>query len=436
MARILGLETIDSQLKSELGKCLRIRDEALVLPGAYRSAETGCFKNVTFRLAGDEAGLDTDIFSPNWFAGVSAIPVPQDSDLAKQLADPEKRRRLMDRLRSAICSEIADPDVLIGPGLDCDRDERDTDEWTAGFDGPSCAVGIYSAAEMRTPYSTSAAACDAGLSRLFDSHYLVVKAGGGVAASTFHSRLISSLRDGKTLQQALSPGGSPGAQALRRVAAAARRNRGRILAVAAEALGLLPYIDTLHDVAAVEGSSARVAITKVDVCVNSIRRLEDDSSGGAVFQYTSGVDLLASTGAATLSNLNAGMTLLLGPDANPVSIRNEAYCTIPFSSTRTRTSAATVAAAVAEQLKGVSHPDAAYISSTFVWRNKSADRRGALFPPPSLAGTHAPERFLKIWARELGLAALQAVHLRPRLVCVSGVENAKLRAALRRLEAA
>ena len=50
MARVLGLEEVDSALRSAVSSALRLTDEAIVLPSASRSDESGAFKNVVFKL--------------------------------------------------------------------------------------------------------------------------------------------------------------------------------------------------------------------------------------------------------------------------------------------------------------------------------------------------------------------------------------------------
>ena len=78
------------------------------------------------------------------------------------------------------------------------------------------------------------------------SYYLVCKAGAGLAGQTFHARLSAALKSGSTLDEALSDDGTPGAKALRRVAVAAKRNRCRILNIAAQSLGFV-CVDTIGD---------------------------------------------------------------------------------------------------------------------------------------------------------------------------------------------
>ena len=70
--------------------------------------------------------------------------------------------------------------------------------------------------------------------------------GAGLAGQTFHARLSAALKSGSTLDEALSDDGTPGAKALRRVAVAAKRNRCRILNIAAQSLGFV-CVDTIGD---------------------------------------------------------------------------------------------------------------------------------------------------------------------------------------------
>ena len=212
MARLLGLEEISTSLKHALGSVLRLCDEATVLPSASRSSETGAFKNVAMKLSGSDAGVSPDVFSPAWFSGVTLVAVP--AEVAEPLLrDPGKRAAALKRLVAAIPSEMADAEVQVGPELDGDESDRDKAGWVAGFDGPSCTVGLFSARQSRAPEAGMS-----GMSRAHSAYFLACKAGGGTAA-TFHARLTSALRKGKTLDEALESGEQPGPAALRRVAA-------------------------------------------------------------------------------------------------------------------------------------------------------------------------------------------------------------------------
>ena len=152
MARILSLEECPTKLRNELQSTLRVCDEAVVLPAASRSAESGAFKNVVFRLSGTDTALDPDVFSPAWFAGVSAVVVPTDA-AEHLLREPSRRAAALQKLKDKIPSEMADSDLQVGPLLDGDEDDRDKEGWVAGFDSGSCCVGLYSARQSRAPES-------------------------------------------------------------------------------------------------------------------------------------------------------------------------------------------------------------------------------------------------------------------------------------------
>jgi hypothetical protein len=153
MARIVSLSEIDPKLRQHLGSVLRSCDEAIMLPQASRSPESGSLKNVVLRLNGEEEGLSSEIFSPNWFMGVSLVPVPNEK--AEQLLSSTAKRRLMLRkLAESIKSEMADSQLQVGPDIECDEQDRDVKPWTEGFDAPGCCAGLYSAMQSREPESS------------------------------------------------------------------------------------------------------------------------------------------------------------------------------------------------------------------------------------------------------------------------------------------
>ena len=432
MARILGLEEVGHSLRSSLQGCLRVSDEAIVLPSAGRSNESGAFKNVVFRLSGSDGEVNPEIFSPNWFAGVSAVVVP--TDVAETLMrNPAKRAAALKKLASCIPSEMADSDVQVGPSLDGDDTDRDKKGWTAGFDSASCCVGLYSARQSRAPDVAVP-----GMNRVHSAYYLVCKAGGGVAAQTFHSRLTAALQGGATLDSCFTETGSPGAQALRRVSLAAARNRQRILALAANALGFVA-LDTISDNAASPSAPHRGCIPCIDVTYNSLRAV--DGMPRSTWQYSSGcVDALISQGLVISSNLAEGFVAFTSStDEFRVGPRNEAHNTLPFVTPRLKTTRelslhAADAHKAAVRQSVAAHPDAEFVKERFIWQSKEIAGKQVDIEPPALWGSHASENFLANWARELGVAACKVIRMAPEAVCIAAMEPAKLRAAVKRAQ--
>ena len=407
-----------------------------MLPSAGRSAESGSFKNVVFRLSGSDGEMNPDLFSPAWFAGVSAVVVP--TEIAEQLTrDPGRRAAALHKLREKIPSEMADSDLEVGPSLDGDADDRDKEGWLAGFDSGSCCVGLYSARQSRAPEAGLT-----GMNRVHSAYYLVCKAGGGVAAQTFHARLTTSLRAGRTLDQCFEEGASPGPQALRRVTIAAQRMRKRILALAASALGFVT-LDTISDNAAAHSAPHRGCIPTIDVTYNCLRKVDDTVR--STWQYSAGcVDTQISQGLMTSSNLAEGFVAFTSStDEFRVQVRNEAHNTLPFVTPRIKTNREIATQTADEHKKALSradgaaaHPDAAFVSEHFAWKPRPIEPTHIAngIEPPSLWGSHQSEAFLANWARELGVATCKVIRMAPEAVCVAAMEPAKLRASVKRVQ--
>ena len=100
-----------------------------------------------------------------------------------------------------------------------------------------------------------------------------------------HSRLSAALAQGKSLDECFAENGSPGLQALRRVGLAGQRNRQRILAMAAQALGFAT-LDTISDNAAAPSAPHRGCIPAIDITYNSLRKV--DGVPRSTYQYSSG----------------------------------------------------------------------------------------------------------------------------------------------------
>jgi hypothetical protein len=428
-----GLEEISSDLRTSLGASLRVSDEAIVLPSASRSVESGAYKNVVFRLSGDNA-ISSELFSSDWGGGVSIIEVP--TDIAEPLlADSKRRNAALKKLRE-IPSELADADISIGPGLEGDEDDRDLAGWKAGLDAASACVGLYSAKQMRAPEPSMS-----GFSRAHSVYFLVCRAGGGLAAQTFHSRLTTALRGGKSLDECLSKGSMPGEQALRRVGLAGSRNRARILAVAATALGF-HQVDTIGDSAAFHEAPHRGAIPCIDVSINTLRRVEGARS---VYQYSAGcIDTTQSQGLVSSSNVAEGFLMFVsGSGEYRFSFRNDAHDTVPFVTPRLKANRDLATVAATEHVKAKlgqvttthAHPDRNWLKQRFTWKSKDVGSE-VDFEPSCLWGSHGCEAFISNWARELGLATCQQVRLAPELVCLAALEPAKLRAMAKKVAAA
>jgi hypothetical protein len=427
MARILSLEECSIGLRNILLKTLRVEDEATLLPQASASLESGIVKNCVYKLSGVAPNPPVDIFSTRWFDGITAVLL-DDRDVVPLITNPDRRAQLLAKLAEQIKSEICDSSVSVGPALDADDLDRDVDKWDAGFDSTTACVGIFVSEHVRAP-----ATGVRGVNRVHRESYLVCRAGGGVAASTFHARLMGSISKGKTLSQALETGSEPGPQGLRRVASAGTRNRCRILLKAAEIIGLR-YIETIADQASPQRD--RAVVPTVDVHVNSMRLLENTDH---MFQYATAVDCVASQGLITCSNIADGFVLFCSKHQGPkVVVRNEASSCVPFGTERLLTNRAMSEHVLAEMLKNKAcdvHVDKTFVRSRFAWRNRDLGPSSQSVFPFCLWGTHNEENFTSSFGRELGTANLTACRLHPEVVLVAGVDVGKLRPMVRELEA-
>tara|TARA_B100000795_G_C22780532_1_gene432054 strand:- start:33 stop:1331 length:1299 start_codon:yes stop_codon:yes gene_type:complete len=431
MARILTVDNVPQALKNSLAKALRATDEAVLLPSADLDATSGKYENIVFRLDATEKDVPTTLFSPGWGSGVSAIKV-SGPWVETILNNSDARKVAIAKMCSVINSETADPDVVVGPHVDGDENDRDKAEWTAGFDGPACFVGLYSAEHSCAPEASVK-----GRDRCHSTNYLIVKAGAGQAACQFHSRFMTALKKGSSLSEIFedqTPGGL--AASLRRVTRAGSRNRSRILMIASDALGA-PIIDSVPDQSSC--GRYRAAVTNIDVSVNVLRKVEDRNSGN-VFQYSTGVDATASQGLLSMSNLADGVVLFLSESGDVrQNLRNEAHSSLPFSSPRLVSDRDLTATIVKEYKAAAKHKsdaniDHAFISDRFGWKNRKFSETDANIEPLALWGSHDKEQFFAKFARELGVSKCQVVRLRPMCVCVAGVEGGKLRAALRSMK--
>lgn len=399
-------------------RTLRPTDEVTLLPQSEQSSDSGSFKNAVFKLNATESDVPGSIFSSNWFNGITAVRL-DDRDVEPLLRDTARRHDALEKLKQVIESETADSAMAVGPNLDGDANDRDKSDWVAGFDSQTCCVGLFCSEHSRAPEIGMT-----GQNRVHRESYLVCRAGGGVAATTFHTRLLASIRRGRSLAEALETGSEPGPQGLRRVSMAGSRNRARILLKASEILGFT-RVPTIAD----QPSQGRLrgAVPTIDVHTNTIRKIDNH------YQYCTGLDCPISQGLISCSNVADGFLLYVSSQLGAkLNVRNEASSCIPFATPRLATNKAMserVVKALLESRKSSepSHIDSEFIQGRFAWRNRDFGPGSDDVVPFCLFGSHNEETFSATFARELGLAQATQCRLRPELVLLAGVESAKLR---------
>ena len=436
MVRIVGLQTPTPELKAAIARTAGACDEAVLLPGAYVSPESGTAKNVVFCISGDAKGLSPDLFSERLFEGVSLIQLtPTQARHALRVEGGERR---LSALTAAVMSETADAELTIGPTLDGDDRDCDVQEWACGFDSTSCVAGVYASTETVGP---TAAGARHGFARAHTTHYLVVRAGAGLAASQFLSRLRGQMASGASLEQALGEGGTPGASGLRRLQRAGERNRARLLLCAAAALGL--DLDSIGDTAAMQGGDTgarRLAIVSAACSANTLRRMDMASP---TYLYASGAcdALFCHRGVVSCSSAADGMVLMTpsgtghrAGGAPVVSVgqrlvMNDAHDCVPFCSPRLVSDRDCLTSVIDAMLVAPStdtHPDGVWVREHFGWRNPSAGDGTRNTIPLALSGTHTTDRFLD-HARELALDGMWTARLHPELCVVPGMQASRLR---------
>ena len=425
MAKVLALDTVDENLRCALTS-LSTLDEAILLPSAQRDDLNGCFSNVTFRLEASEESRDPCIFSTEWGYGISGIKCT--SSKAQDLVRcPRLRSEALCKLKRVIQSQLADPDLSIGPMLDADANGRDlansefSADWISGFSTQHDFVGLFSG---HIAIDVNASFPGTGRHELVA--YLVCQAGGGNAAATFDARFRQQMRNGKSIENCLS---FLGPTALKRVISAGSRNRARILKDAAEAFGL--YVPSEPD--AMSSSNHRIASTDFDVITNTLSKQPNISSDISYYRYTCGVDLDASAGIATLSNIADGLNIFIGHngESRPVAT-NDALNTLPYAPIRLKREKDLISSIISYAETKLSddvgnddcqddnslvmpsiHFDAAFIEERFWFTTAKITERD--FPLYSLEhwGYRDKERWVSTYASELGVDMLNNVKLRP-----------------------
>ena len=70
-------------------------------------------------------GLNPDLFSPNWFSGVSHVRIATGK-AENILNDRTLKAEVVSKMTQNVPSEMEDTNMQCGPELDCDDSDRDT----------------------------------------------------------------------------------------------------------------------------------------------------------------------------------------------------------------------------------------------------------------------------------------------------------------------
>ena len=433
----------DENVIRMLNKCnFGLGDTAYLLPDAQFSEESLSFKNCVFELDGNVPQFPHRAFSNNWCSGVSAVHVPYNivEDVLMNKSASE-RSQILAKLRDRIPNEITDRNVIVGPKLQTDENDRDIEDWTAGFDTSNCCLGLYACEQER---QTEGANFNA--QRAHKEFYIVCKAGAGRAAQEFSDQLAQYAQESKSLNQVLGPGGILGEEVMRRVSIAARRNRARLLKIAADELGLGNYVDNVIDNAGYVGSVNRHAIVDVDSYCNVLVPADKaQGTQGNWLYYAGSIPTTQSQGLLSCNTAQLGFLLFHTSEAQfdrlqrtNLLVSNVAYNALPFSTPRDLPTNVALKNAC-----DVANPDNAWIRSRFAWKSasdrllntRSTDAQTAekisKIEPPQLQGTHRPAKWPQTNARELGIITYINTKLRPELVVLPGTEPEKLRSLMR-----
>lgn len=424
------VDSAPEDLKRHLMNTLRAGDEAVLLPGCALSCESGEIKRVCILLDGKLPNVPASLFSKNWYSGISIVRVSSASPLSF-LSNVSERKAVLTKLAGAVRSEVHDPDFSAGADLSSENGS-DLAEWHAGFDGPGCCVGLYSALHSTKPPGETATE---GMRRPVEQLFLVAKAGPGGCGQTFHARLLAALNQGTSLNDALAEGGSPGAEAKTRVEMSSKRNRSRLLAVAAKAFGLTT-VNLVSDYMSVAGSNTMLAVPDYEVECNTLERSQELSPAESQWAYGAGcVDCTKSKGIVVCKNVADGFLVFEGREKESVVAMNRLHNCVPFGTARALSNRDAIAQAVQYCQKNASewHPDQAWLGKRFVWTSKDMGVDSRKIAPPPLWGSHDSECILGPHGKELGVSHLLSISLNPEIVCISGVETGKLRTAVKAL---
>jgi len=413
------MAVMDSERTQEVQKYIDSRCRSCQVQASmcsFVSPESGNLRNTSLLFQDCAGDVKMELFSENWYHGVSLCEI--DSPRAEQLL--EDRPALLNNLREAVRCYTSDQEIDIGPPLNCDQSDRDLedDSWIAGLDTQGSCAGLYSA-------DCVSQAFDDGIRRRKTRYFLFVKAGAGRAARDFHMHLQAALKNTTSLLDALVGPDGVGEQKLRRIEMSARRNRARILADMAMALGFSELSTTPDHASHTSHVQLRCAIPTVDVKTNFFKQ----QSNTKQWLYSAGMaDGGSAGGLVACSNTAGGFRLFAEQDGSlDVHVKNQLGNLTPFGSVRTSSTLQALLKMSAAVTSAIPHEDDVWVRNHFTWTRSSQST--VLDPVPmSLWGMHEEEKQLHQHPVAMGTFGLRTLSCNPEAVIVPGIEGAHMAA--------
>jgi hypothetical protein len=381
---------------------------------SFVSPESGNLRNATLSFEDSASDVKMELFSENWHHGVSLCEI--DSTRARRLLD--SKPALLETLRKAVRCYASDQERDLGPSLNCDHSDRDLEDdcWDAGLDSPGSCAGLYSADCLSQPF-------DSGISRRNTRYFLIVKAGAGRAARDFHMQLQAALKNNSFLSDALVGPTGIGEQKLRRIEMSARRNRARVLADMATALGASEVATAPDHASHASHVTLRCAVPTVDVKTNFLHQ----HSNAKTWMYLAGMAEGGSSGGlVTCKNTAGGFLLFAEQDGSlDIHLKNQLGNMTPFGTARTKSSLETLLKMSAAVTQHTPHEDDAWVRDRFAWTHSPQGTVLDLIPM-SLWGMHEEERQVEHSAVAMGTVGLRTLKCNPEAVVVPGIESAHM----------
>lgn len=419
--------TVDADVAKNVETLLnKTQHKALLFPDAHQSPESQMCKNMVFQLNGSTP-VPVSLFSDDWSHGVSGVRLNDACATRFLNMTDEERGSWAQTLANGIPNELRQHEVQVGPLMQSSG-ASDTEPWLAGFDAPNECVGVYVTDEVRKhPVGLT------GIDRVHRTLYLIAKTGSSRAGQEFHVRFMNELREGKSLNEIQSL-----AEDIRRLHQVARRNRCRILYMAAKFLKIENEVSSTSDHTAHDDDYAmRVVVPEFDVHSNLLHH-DDMDATQPWFYYAGAVDGHMSQGVISVSNVADGFILFRKTVDGELGaqVRNGLFNAIPFGSKRI-TSVLDTYTSVLKKLNGneLQHPDAKWIAHRFAWMglDESRDKDIVNAHPAPLWGSHERLTWSIHPSAQLNLHEFEPARLQPFCVAISGTERMKLKALTQHL---
>lgn len=364
---------------------MRPQDRLYVLKGASRSFESGEYKNTLFDICPDTPGINPNLFSPHWYAGVSFIQIC--NKVGKILEhESEIRKKFLQELKTKVeCRDYRH-----------EHSNRHTERDHKLYTESSC-LGLYRGYQYPERSRNN-------LHREHIVYYIVCKSDAGLEAFDLSERVNALLEDANVALRDVFGGGEGNINMseLRELSNLSRRRRCDMIKTCVSCA--YNALSEPHPTVEIDSNVKDVQYNRLDV-------VEDAHSSR--YLYYAGC-ALRRPGEHCIIALGAASGFLISVQGDPRRAPHAAEHAAPMGPPRLTTTRDAM-----KNTRCLSETDRSWIQDHFIWDNMNGE---GTCMPGCFGGMHAQ------WHSPAAMGAdmSSCVHISPVAVLIASPDEARL----------